>query len=97
MSLLHTSFVGAKVPASGRYAPARAPGTGHFRVGIGRGRALMRELRRRLSGLALPTYVLDLPGGHAKVPLLSDDVEETAPGHWRIRDHAGVWHEYSDT
>ena len=28
----------------------------------------MRELRRRLLGLALPTYVLDIPGGYGKVP-----------------------------
>lgn len=76
--------------------PDLAPGTSHFRVSIADGRALMRELRRRISGLALPTYVLDIPGGHAKVPLLSDDVEEVAPGRWRVRDHDGVWHDYRD-
>ena len=48
-----------------------APGTAHFRTTIAEGRALMAELRRRLSGLALPTYVLDLPGAHGKVPLES--------------------------
>ncbi len=46
-----------------------APGTTHFRTTITEGRALMAELRRRLSGLALPTYVLDLPGAHGKVPI----------------------------
>jgi lysine 2,3-aminomutase len=76
--------------------PDLAPGTSHFRVGIAQGRSLMRELRSRLSGMALPTYVLDIPGGHAKVPLLSDDVEEMGEGRWRVRDHAGVWHGYSD-
>ncbi|MBV9904909.1 MAG: lysine 2,3-aminomutase, partial [Alphaproteobacteria bacterium] len=76
--------------------PDRAPGTGHFRVSIAQGRALVRELRARLSGMALPTYVLDIPGGHAKVPLLSDDMQEIAPNHWRLRDHAGQWHEYVD-
>ena len=29
----------------------------------------MRALRGRISGLCQPTYVLDIPGGHGKVPL----------------------------
>ena len=73
--------------------PDLAPGTSHFRVGIERGLALTRALRARLSGLAQPTYVLDIPGGHGKVPLDSQNVEKTVTGH-RIRDFAGNWHEY---
>ena len=46
-----------------------APGTSHFRVSIGQGQALMRALRGRLSGLAQPAYVFDIPGGHGKVPI----------------------------
>jgi lysine 2,3-aminomutase len=46
-----------------------APGTGHFRTPIDQGQALMRALRGRVSGLCQPTYVLDLPGGHGKVPI----------------------------
>jgi lysine 2,3-aminomutase len=46
-----------------------APGTGHFRVSLAEGQALMRELRGDLSGLGQPTYVLDLPGGHGKIPV----------------------------
>ncbi|MBE0533863.1 MAG: lysine-2,3-aminomutase-like protein [Rhodospirillales bacterium] len=47
----------------------RAPGTAHFRVPPARGQALMRTVSARLGDLAQPTYVLDLPGGHGKVPL----------------------------
>jgi len=71
-----------------------APGTAHFRTPIARGRALMRELRARASGLCQPTYVLDIPGGFGKVPLDSSNVEKTDTGH-RIRDFAGAWHEYA--
>ncbi len=46
-----------------------APGTSHFRTTIAEGQALMRALRGTLSGLAQPTYVLDIPGGVAKVPI----------------------------
>ena len=46
-----------------------AAGTSHLRVSIRRGFELMRELRRRLSGVSLPVYALDLPGGGGKIPL----------------------------
>lgn len=52
-----------------------APGTAHFRTTIGEGQALMRALRGRLSGLALPTYVLDIPGGFGKVPVGPDYID----------------------
>ena len=45
------------------------PGTSHFHVPVARGQALLRALRGRVTGLAWPTYVLDVPGGHGKVPI----------------------------
>jgi lysine 2,3-aminomutase len=56
--------------------------------------ALVRELRANLSGLAMPTYMLDIPGGFGKVPLESTNVEKTAAGH-RIRDAVGNFHDYA--
>jgi len=46
-----------------------APGTVRFHVPIAEGQRLLAELRGRVSGLAWPTYVLDIPGGHGKVPI----------------------------
>ena len=46
-----------------------APGTARFHVPIARGRELLAGLRGRVSGLAWPTYVLDIPGGAGKVPI----------------------------
>jgi lysine 2,3-aminomutase len=46
-----------------------APGTACFHVPIARGRALIGALRGRISGIALPTYIFDRPGGAGKVPL----------------------------
>jgi lysine 2,3-aminomutase len=46
-----------------------APGTGHLRTTIAEGQALMRALHGRTSGLCVPTYVLDIPGGHGKSPI----------------------------
>ena len=46
-----------------------APGTAHFQVPIEEGQRLMAALRGRVTGLALPTYVLDIAGGYGKVPI----------------------------
>ena len=49
-----------------------APGTARFHVPIDEGRALLSSLRGRVTGLAWPTYVLDIPGGFGKVPIGPD-------------------------
>lgn len=74
-----------------------ARGAGHFRTTIDEGRAIMAALRGRMSGTALPTYVLDIPGGHGKVPVTADYLTpDTVPGRWRVRDWQGRTHVYDD-
>jgi lysine 2,3-aminomutase len=46
-----------------------APGTARFHVPIAEGQRLLAALRGRVTGLAWPTYVLDIPGGYGKVPI----------------------------
>lgn len=70
-----------------------APGTGHLRTGVPEGQELMRALRGRLSGLAQPTYVLDIPGGHGKVPIGPGYLRETGDGV-RVTDPNGQDHAY---
>lgn len=45
------------------------PGAAHFRVDPAKERHIMTQLRRTLSGLACPTYVIDAPDGSGKVPV----------------------------
>lgn len=73
-----------------------AAGTGHFRTSIEQGRALMRDLRGRVTGIAQPTYVLDIPGGHGKVPIGPDYLEPTGQGGYRVEDPNGRVHDYVD-
>jgi lysine 2,3-aminomutase len=87
------SFVENGIKPYYLHHPDLAPGTSHFRVDIEQGLALTRALRARLSGLAQPLYVLDIPGGYGKVPLDSHNVEKTGDGY-RIRDFDGAWHRY---
>jgi lysine 2,3-aminomutase len=65
-----------------------APGTARFHVPIEEGRRLLAGLRGRVTGLAWPTYVLDIPGGHGKVPLGPEFLD--GPAH--VRDPKGVRH-----
>jgi lysine 2,3-aminomutase len=78
-----------------------ARGTGHFRTTIARGQELMRELRGHISGLCQPTYVLDIPGGHGKVPLTpvylthQEDGNHDGTGDtYRVEDYQGGVHAY---
>jgi lysine 2,3-aminomutase len=73
-----------------------APGTSHWRVPIREGQALVGALRARLSGLAMPTYVLDIPGGHGKVPIGPASLHAESDGRWKIVDPQGNEHVYRD-
>ena len=90
---LMRALVAARVKPYYLHHPDLVRGTGHFRVSIAEGQALMKALRGRLSGLAQPTYVLDVPGGHGKVPVgpsyLGDD-----PDALTVQDAFGGSHSY---
>lgn len=73
-----------------------AQGTSHFRTTIAAGQALMAALRGRVSGLCLPTYVIDVPGGFGKMPLNADYASMEADGSYLIRDYQGGLHRYCD-
>ena len=70
-----------------------APGTSHFRTSVERGQDLIRQLRDRVSGLAQPHYVIDIPGGVSKALASPADVE-TEEGRARLRGRDGVWRDY---
>ncbi|TBW36962.1 lysine-2,3-aminomutase-like protein [Siculibacillus lacustris] len=89
----------------------RAEGTARFRTPVAAGQALMHALRGRLTGIAQPTYVLDIPGGAGKVPIgptwivpepadpAADPAvaaPEGAPRRWCVEDPAGRHHDYED-
>lgn len=90
---LMRALVTARVKPYYLHHPDLVRGTSHFRVPIEHGQALMKALRGRLSGLAQPTYVLDVPGGHGKVPIgptyLGDD-----PAALAVEDAFGGQHRY---
>lgn len=64
-------------------------GLSHFRTTIDRGYELMRSLRGHISGLCIPQYVLDLPGGDGKIPLGPSYVEGRAGFDWTFASFDG--------
>jgi lysine 2,3-aminomutase len=73
-----------------------APGTAHWRVPVAKGQDLMRSLRARLSGLATPTYMLDIPGGWGKAPIGPQWIHCGENGDHVVTDPQGVQHDYTD-
>jgi len=74
----------------------RAPGTNHFRVPIREGLRLMRGLRGHVSGLCQPTYILDIPGGHGKVPLTSEYIHPRGDQQYDVVNHRGERYVYEE-
>ncbi len=90
---LMLALVEARVRPYYLHHPDLAPGTSHFRLSVEEGQGLVRELRDRVSGLAQPHYVIDIPGGVSKALASPSDVE-TEDGRSRLRGRDGVWRDY---
>ena len=71
-----------------------APGTSHLRCEIEEGQALVRAMRGKLSGLCQPGYVLDIPGGHGKIPIGPAYLNAIDDGTFEAIDPRGVRHAY---
>lgn len=97
LEALMRSFVEMRVKPYYLHHSDLAPGTAHLRTTIAEGQALMRTLRARLSGLALPTYVLDIPGAHGKVPIGPAYLSESGGAlGYVVEDARGGTHAYAD-
>ncbi len=69
LEALFRAMIAARIKPYYLHQLDRAPGTARFHVPIARGQALLAALRGRIAGHALPTYVVELPGGAGKVPV----------------------------
>lgn len=61
-------------------------GISHFRTSIQTGLDIMEKLRGHTSGLAVPTFVVDGPGGGGKIPLLPEYVVKRNGKEWTLRN-----------
>lgn len=66
-----------------------ARGTSHFHVPLEEGIRLMKELQGDVTGIALPKYMLDIPGGHGKIPLQHQYLSPIRDNAFQTENYAG--------
>lgn len=80
MIRLMRKLLSARIRPYYLHHPDPVKGTAHFRVSLEKGLAILESLRGRVSGMGVPDYMIDLPGGGGKVPLLPPYVAERSEG-----------------
>jgi lysine 2,3-aminomutase len=94
LAALMRAFVETRIKPYYLHHPDLAPGTGHFRLTIAEGQAIVAGLRGRISGLCQPTYILDIPGGYGKAVIGQNTIRETGEGCYSVSDYRGNEHAY---
>jgi lysine 2,3-aminomutase len=72
------------------------PGSLHFRTPVERGLEIIQGLRGYTTGYAVPTYVIDSPGGGGKIPLLPEHVVGRDGDDLLLRNYQGQTYRYPD-
>jgi lysine 2,3-aminomutase len=72
------------------------PGSAHFRTSVRKGLEIIKGLRGFTSGYAIPTFVVDAPGGGGKIPLLPDYVVEHTDEKIVLRNYLGEHFSYPE-
>jgi lysine 2,3-aminomutase len=65
------------------------PGVEHFRTAIQTGIRIIAHLRRHVSGIAVPVFVVDTPGSGGKIPVYPSQIVETGKGHVILKTNDG--------
>jgi lysine 2,3-aminomutase len=71
-------------------------GSSHFRTSVSKGLEMIAGLRGKTTGYAVPTYVVDTPGGGGKIPLIPDYLVGRENGDLLLRNHEGKVFRYPD-
>ena len=71
-------------------------GAGHFRTPVSVGIEIIERLRGHTSGFAVPTYVIDGPGGGGKIPVMPEYVISQGPGKVVLRNYEGFITTYTE-
>jgi lysine 2,3-aminomutase len=65
-------------------------GIEHFRTPVSKGIEIIEGLRGHISGIAVPTFVVDAPGGGGKIPVMPNYIISQAPGRTILRNYEGM-------
>lgn len=73
-----------------------AEGLSHFRTPVGKGIEIMESLIGHTSGFAVPTYVIDAPGGGGKIPIMPNYLISWSTNKVILRNYEGVITTYKE-
>jgi len=73
-----------------------AQGISHFRTPVEKGIEIIQALRGWTSGMAVPQYVIDGPGGGGKIPIFPQYVQGREGKKWILRNYKGDRYEYNE-
>ncbi len=73
-----------------------AQGIGHFRTSVGKGIEIIENLRGHTSGLAVPHYVIDAPGGGGKIPITPQYLISQSDREVILRNFKGEIFKYTE-
>ncbi|MFO7962712.1 MAG: KamA family radical SAM protein [Desulfobacterales bacterium] len=76
--------------------PDVVKGTDHFRVPVAKGLRIVKSLQGRISGMAIPRYMIDLPGGGGKIPLVPEFIRESRNGMIYVEGFDGKVYAYPE-
>ncbi len=65
-------------------------GIGHFRTSIVKGMEIIENLRGHTTGMAVPTFVVDAPGGGGKIPIMPNYILSQSDRRFALRNYEGV-------
>jgi lysine 2,3-aminomutase len=71
-------------------------GTAHFRTPLEKGLGILEAMRGRVSGMAIPKFVIDLPQGGGKIPLEPIYLEKASKRHILFKNFEGKFIKYED-
>ncbi|RDU24745.1 lysine 2,3-aminomutase [Anaerosacchariphilus polymeriproducens] len=71
-------------------------GLEHFRTSVGKGIEIMESLRGHTSGFAVPTYVIDAPGGAGKIPVMPNYLMSWSTNKVILRNYEGMISTYQE-
>ncbi|PYP37934.1 MAG: lysine 2,3-aminomutase [Gemmatimonadetes bacterium] len=95
MKLLMQRLLAARVRPYYIYMCDQVAGAEHFRTTVEKGLEIIKALRGWTSGLAVPHFVIDAPGGGGKIPLLPEYVVKLTDKEIVLRNYAGNTYHYS--
>lgn len=90
MKVLTQKLLSIRVRPYYLYQCDLSKGISHFRTSVGRGIQIIESLRGHTSGLAIPTYVIDAPGGGGKVPIMPNYLLSMSDDSVVLRNYEGA-------